>query len=279
MDWRLKCLAHHLLLHAPRSLHAALQRRVTGRYFLTLTEQNLAAYSYHVENFRKLPKPGRVMEFGAGSHLLSALLLSAAGATEVFAYDLSRIASIEQVNHVIRQLRGRVPGDWREITNLDADLLHYRIRYVAPGDARNTGLPSASVDFFCSTSTLEHIPAEDIGRILRECKRLASAEARFSFIIDYHDHYCSADPSITRVNFYRYSDAIWRIFNPSNHYQNRLRHSEFEKLFAAQGLGAIESRPIITPVTLDRKRIHARFRAYGETDLTALNGLFHLRLP
>lgn len=277
MDWRLKCLAHHLLPYAPRSLHAALQRRVTGRYFLHLTDQNLAAYGYHVENFRKLGKPGRVLEFGSGSNLISALLLSAAGAMEVLAYDLSRIATVEQINHVIRQLRGRVPGDWREITEL-ADLARYRIRYVAPADARNTGLPAGSVDFFCSTSTLEHIPATDIERILQECKRLASPQARFSFIVDYHDHYCSADPSISRVNFYRYSDAVWRLLNPSHHYQNRLRHSEYARLFADIGLQALEARPVIMPLPIERDRMHQRFRGYTDTDLAALNGMFHLSL-
>jgi hypothetical protein len=278
VDWRLKCLAHYVLQYAPRSLHRALQRQITGRYYFTVTDEELSVYNFHVLSFRKLPQPGRALEFGVGSHLISALLLSAAGAEEVLAYDLSRIATVEQVNHVIQQLRGRVAGDWPEIADLDEDLLRcYRIRYLAPADVGNTGLPAASVDFFCSTSTLEHIPAEDIRRILAECRRLASAQALFSFVIDYHDHYCTADPSITRVNFYRYSESAWRFFNPSGHYQNRLRHSDYERLFDRSGLVALESRAIKPTIDIDRARLNERFRHYSEQDLVALNGVFTLR--
>lgn len=269
-------MAHHLLPYVPRSVHRVVQRRITGRYFLTLTDAVLAAYNFHVENFRKLPNPGRVMEFGAGSNLLSALLMSAAGAQEVLAYDLSPIATVEQINHVIRQLRGRVPGGWQEISTLDDLARLYRIRYLAPADARATGLPAGSVDFFCSTSTLEHIPATDIERILQECKRVASAGARFSFIVDYHDHYSSADPSIDRVHFYRYSDTLWRIFNPAGHYQNRLRHSDYERLFDDCGLATVESRPVVPTISIDRTQLDERFRGYSEQDLSALNGFFVL---
>jgi len=276
MDWRLKCLAHYLMEYLPRPVERALRRRVSGRYLFNLVDEEFAAYSYHVDNFRRLPNPGRVLEFGAGSNLLSALMLSAAGAPEVLAYDLSRLATVERVNHVIRQLRKRVPGDWPEIVDLDQDLTsRYRIRYCAPGDARFTGLPAGSVDFFCSTSTLEHIPAPEIARILSECRRIASTQALFSFIIDYHDHYATADSTITRVNFYRYPEAIWRIFNPPGHHQNRLRHSDYERLFLDHGLSFIENRSVVPPIVVDR--VHERFKRYSKDDLMALNGFFVLR--
>ena len=39
-------------------------------------------------------------------------------------------------------------------------------------DARATGLPAGSVDFVTSTSTLEHIPEDDLVPLLAECRRL-----------------------------------------------------------------------------------------------------------
>jgi hypothetical protein len=276
MDWRLKCAAHHLLRFTPRPVERALRRRLTGRHFFDLNDREFAAYSYHVENFRRLPGTGRVLEFGAGNNLLSALLLSAAGAEKIVAYDLIRIATVEQVNHVIRQLRVRAGGDWPEIMDLDEDLMsRYRIDYRAPADARRTGIPAGSVDFFCSTSTLEHISAPDIARILSECRRVASPGALYSFIIDYHDHYATTDSRITRVNFYRYSAAFWRIYNPPSHYQNRLRHSDYERLFLDQGLNFLENRPIVPSITV--ARLHKEFGHYSQTDLMALNGYFTLR--
>lgn len=276
MDWRIKCLALHALKFAPYRVHAAAQRRVTGRYLFRVTDQALAAYGYHATAFRKVG--GRALEFGAGSNLLSALLLSNAGAEEVLAYDLARLATVEQVNHVIGQLRDRLPGQWQPVADLDEALLRqYRIRYLAPGDARQTGLPGASVDFFCSTSTLEHIQPHDISAIVVECLRVASAKARFSFVIDYHDHYCTADPNITRIHFYKYSDFMWRFLNPPNHYQNRLRHSDYERLFAACGLEALESRAVVPEIDVDTAHIAARFHHYSRRDLMALNGFFALR--
>jgi Methyltransferase domain len=276
MDWRLKCIAFHVLKYAPRSFYDFLQRNVTRRYFSTLTDDAIDVYSYHARNFAQLGT-GRVLEFGAGADLITSLLLSKAGATEILAYDIERIATVEQVNHVIRQLRER-GGAWPEITNLEGDLMRlYRIRYCAPGDARRTGLPAGSVDFFCSTSTLEHIPAPDIRAILKECRRIASPRALYSFIVDYHDHYATTDPSITGANFYRYSDAIWRLCNPSNHYQNRLRHSDFERIFAAEDMEPIEARAVISNIAIDERALHPRFRSYPLEDLQAHNGFFCLR--
>jgi SAM-dependent methyltransferase len=278
VDWRLKCLAFHVLRYSPRSIHGFLQRAVTRRYFLQLTDDEFAAYRYHVDNFARLPAATRVLEFGAGSNLLTPLMLSAAGASKVLAYDLQRIATVAQVNHVIRRLRLRIPGVWPELVDLDRDLWRqYRIRYCAPADARHTGLAADSIDFFCSTSTLEHIPAPAIADILTECRRIASPHALFSFIIDYHDHYSTADARISRFNFYRYPPTIWRWLNPSNHYQNRLRHSDYLCIFNAQLLRPLEVRRVTVPVTeLDRVTIGPEFAAYAPEDLASLNGFFLL---
>jgi hypothetical protein len=276
MDWRLKCLALHAENYAPQALRLHLRRRLSARYFQKVTDPLLAVLGYHVENFHKVG--GRALEFGAGRNLLASLLLSNAGADEVLAYDLSRIATLEQVNRVILQLRGRVPGPWPTVSDLGAALRQeYRIRYCAPADARRTGLETGSVDFFCSTSTLEHIPPHDITAIMVECLRLASTRALLSFVIDYHDHYCTDDPNITRVNFYKYSDFTWRFLNPSNHYQNRLRHSDYERIFADCGLVSLESRAIVPEIAINDAHLAARFRRYCQRDLMALNGFFTMQ--
>lgn len=278
MDWRLKCLAFHVLRFSPRSIYTLLQRIVTGRYFLQLTDEEFAAYSYHVKNFQRLPQGARALEFGAGSNLLTALMLSAAGASEVLAFDIQRIATVTQVNDIIRQLRLRLPAEWPEVIDLDTDLWRrYRIRYCAPADARRTGLAAGSTDFICSTSTLEHIPPAAIADILTECQRIASPQALFSFVIDYHDHYATADPRISRFNFYRYPARKWRWFNPPNHYQNRLRHVDYQRIFSAQRLQALEARRVTVPETeLHRVAMCPEFTKYAPEDLASLNGLFLL---
>ena len=275
MYWKLKCAAFHVLEHVPfrRTLLAMAQQRISGRYFQALTPEVLSASEFHLANFRG----GVALEFGAGRNLLASLLLSNAGAERIHAYDLDRLATLEQVNAVIEQLRELKPGRWAPVQSFDDLLRIYRIDYRAPGDARHTGLPAGSVDFIYSTSTLEHIPPREIRAILAECVRVASPEAQMSFTIDYHDHYASADKSITRTNFYRYSDAMWRWFNPSMHYQSRLRHSDYARLFDELGLHTVRADARLAQIDIDRQQISEQFRNYDDRDLAAMNGYFVLR--
>jgi len=271
VDWRLKCLAFHLVGWSP-SVHSLLQRTVTGRYFRKVTPALLTAYGYHLERFQG----GRALEFGAGPDLICPLLLSHAGADEVLAYDLNRLATPERVNAVVAQLRDHVGGPWPFVKNLDEDLIRqYRIRYLAPADARQTGLPRGSIDFVCSTSVLEHIPPVDIAAILAEMKRVAKPMTIHSAIVDYHDHYATADPGISQFHFYRYSAGAWRWFNPGSHFQNRLRHSDYLKLFADYEI--VEARAVVLNTSLDGVVVAPDFRHYSQQDLLALNGFFALR--
>ncbi len=270
MHWKLKCLAFHTVARVP-PIYRWMQRHVTGRYFFEVTEAEYTAHAFHLQHFRG----GRALEFGAGTNLLVPLMLSNAGASEVIAIDLQRLASADRVNHVIRQLAKRLPGEWPEVMDVGADLARkYRIRYVAPGDARCTGLSAGSVDFICSTSVLEHVPESAIVAILAECHRIASPDAILSFIIDYHDHYAGsgASGSVGTFNFYRYGDALWRLFNPGMQYQNRLRHSDYRRLFA--DWQTVSEQVIHT--TAELPPLAKRFRSYSHGDLSALNGLFVL---
>jgi SAM-dependent methyltransferase len=282
MNWRIKCLALQLLRVAPGGgrAHRALQRHVTGRYFLNLTEGDLDVHASHVANYRRLGRPGRALEFGAGGHLLTALMLSAAGAREILALDIERLATVERVNHVIRQLAQlRLPGQWTEVTDLGEDLARrHRIRYLAPADCRATGLPEGSVDFVYSTSTLEHITEPDIVAILRECVRVSSSDALFSFSIDYRDHYAGFDRSITPYNFYRYSDRQWSKYSPPQHFQNRLRHCDYVRLFDVLGVETVSAARHSRGRADELADIplSCRFRRYPLDDLLTHDGRFLL---
>jgi hypothetical protein len=278
LNWQLKCVAFQVLEYLPggRFLYRLAQRVVTGNHLFEVTDAYLKLHQFHVAQYQRV-HPARALEFGGGRHFLSPLLLSNSGATEVLVYDIQRLSTSAQINHTIRQLRGRVPGDWPEISDWSDLERVYRIRYVAPGDARNTGLSGPCIKFFCSTSTLEHIPAADIRLILAECSRVAEPDAVLSHIIDYTDHYYYSDASISLFNFYRYSDSQWKWFNPSNHFQNRLRHSEFNEMFHELNFKPIEIRGgTVSPDTLQALPLDPRFRHYEPKDLLTSIGYFVL---
>jgi len=257
-------------------LYRVAQKYVTGSHLFDVTDAYLRSHQFHVAQYQRV-HPGRALEFGGGRHFLSPLLLSNAGATEVLVYDIQRLSSPAQINHTIRQLRGRVPGEWPEISDwLDLERI-YRIRYLAPGDARNTGLSGASINFVCSTSTLEHISPADIRLILAECSRVAAPDAVFSHIIDYVDHYHYADASISLFNFYHYSEREWRWMNPSNHFQNRLRHSDFDRIFRELNWKPIETRTgTVSPDAIRAITLDPKFRRYDSKDLLTSIGYFVL---
>jgi predicted SAM-dependent methyltransferase len=289
MNWKVKCLAFYLMHYAPAggNIHAWVQRRITRRYLPRLTQEFISGYLFNVRNFEELhsDSASSAFEFGAGANLLTSLLLSAAGASKVFVYDIKRLATVEQVNDAIRQLREmKYPNQsnpqWPSITNLDADLSSkYAVNYIAPGDARHTGLPANSIDFVYSTSTLEHIPKNEMHSILIECRRILKPGGHISFVVDYHDHYASADAAISRFNFFRYSNTLWKWFNPPNHYQNRLRHSDYERMFTESEFRLVSSRHIIPPGSIEQLQgvpVADCFRRYSKEDLAGLNGLFLL---
>ena len=278
MNWRLKCLALRALdvIPAGDALHVWLQRHVTGRYFRRFTAGNLSAHMYHVENYRKLGRAGTALEFGAGGSLSGALLLSAAGA-KVLTYDINRLAAVERINYMIGKYRElRLEGNWRDIASMNDLEQLYGIRYVAPADVRATGLAPGSVDYFYSMSCLEHIPPDDIHQILAELRRVASPDALFGFGIGYYDHYATADKSISKCNFYRYSDRQWKRWNPPRHYHNRMRHSDFERHF--QEFEILDNERILAPESvLDGIRIDPKFSSYSKEDLLTVSGRFLMR--
>ncbi|WP_421121817.1 class I SAM-dependent methyltransferase [Aquihabitans daechungensis] len=96
-------------------------------------------------------------------------------------------------------------------------------------------MPDGSIDCITSTNTLEHIPPADITAIYRELRRIIAPDGVISFQIDYQDHYSYFDPSIGVYHFLTYDEASWRRYNPSLHFQNRLRHHDHVALIESAG--------------------------------------------
>ena len=129
---------------------------------------------------------------------------------------------------------------------LDRFLELCRIEYRAPADAGETGLPAGSIDFHTSRSVFEHIPEDDLKRILTEGRRIVSANGLFVHRVDYSDHFAHSDSSISTINFLQYSDREWQKIAGNRYmYMNRLRHDEFVALFEEQGHRMLTIEPTV----------------------------------
>jgi SAM-dependent methyltransferase len=231
-------------------------------------------------------------EFGAGWDLAIQLSYWALGAGRQTLVDIRPNLRPELVNLTLDRLQRlhpqleeeyglslRSPGDERVVSA--ADLRAFGISYLAPHDARATGLETGSLDLVTTTNTLEHIPARDLVAILAECRRLLRPDGVVSSRIDLCDHYSYSDGALTPYNFLRYSDRTWRVLDSGLSHQNRLRRPDYLEAFASAGLHVVDERSQAPEDGVERVQaldLAPRFRAYTFEDL-AVTRLFLVARP
>jgi hypothetical protein len=91
---------------------------------------------------------------------------------------------------------------------------------------------------------LEHIPRDSIIGIFTELKRIVRPGGLISAVIDYSDHYAHTDGSISLLNFLRLSGREFDKYNHRVHFQNRLRHYDYEEIFAGLGFEILRNEPL-----------------------------------
>lgn len=288
MRWLAKALAQKGLSGLPRPERAnyVFQRHITRSLPVSAegfarrfdrADQHLRAYEEHGPGHA--PSEAVFYEFGAGWDLAVPLSFWSLGVERQILVDLRANVRFELVDATLDRLRGlaagrplRDPGraPVRSVAELER---RFGIRYLAPCDARATGLPPGSVDFVSSTSTLEHVPAEELVPLLAECRRLLRPDGVMSSRIDLSDHYSHFDRSLSPYNFLRYSERAWRLANSSLLYQNRLRRPDYVRAFEEAGFVLVAEkawRPKRGPNGPARLDLAERFRAHDLEDLAVL---------
>lgn len=263
MDWRLKALAFRAL-EFPGGTHAHyfLQRHVTRnwpRRNVTLDALADIAKRVVADCVGVLGSaPTSVMEIGAGRDLAVPLALRALGVQKVIACDVERLAKLDLIQHAAARLGGRIDS-W------DA-LADYGIEYRAPYYVVDDG---TRVDCSCSNEVLEHVPANQLTALLKGLRSITNGITTHS--IDYSDHYARSDRSVSRLNFLRYSDKEWRPFNSGKQFVNRLRHSDYVRMFREAGFTILEESSVAGEPPPNLK-IADQFRRYDPPDLFAIKG-------
>jgi hypothetical protein len=265
MDWRLKALAFRVLdLPGGSHAHYFLQRRLTRNWprpsstlnaLAGIAQRVTADYARHVSGM-----PASVLEIGAGRDLAVPLALRHLGVKRVVASDVTRLARLDLIQHAADQLLG---GQVR-FDNWD-DLERFGISYRAPNRVMVT---DGKVDCSCSNEVLEHVPPDQLVDLLAGLRAVTTGITTHS--IDYSDHYARSDKTVSRLNFLRYSDAEWRKFNPPMQYVNRLRHSDYLRLFRQAGFTILEQSTV--PGEAPPDFVADRFREYTPDDLFAVKG-------
>lgn len=285
MNWKLKGLAQSAVSRLPfaGTINYWGQKYVTHAHDpVAVVEDRLDKARWFLGRYREHGGSdhgeSQFFEFGAGWDLAGPLSMYALGVTRQHIVDITPCARLELVNGVIAELNRR-GGELRRppgapLTSLRELEPRFGIRYRAPADARATALPGVSVDCIVSTYTMEHIPEPDLRAILAEGRRILKPGGLVLSLIDYQDHYSYRDPSISVYNFLQYSGSQWRWFNSSLHYQNRLRHSQYQRLFAEAGFEILVEdlkRPVDKDLARFRDlRLAPSFLSFTAADLTIL---------
>jgi SAM-dependent methyltransferase len=209
-----------------------------------VVRRKLARAKQHVEAFGRPVEDAVFYEFGAGWDLAIPLSYAALGVRRQVLVDIRPSARVELVNETLALLEAieerSLGGPVSSLGELEQ---RFGISYLAPRDARATGLEAESIDFITSTDVCEHIPEDDLAQIFRECKRLLRPGGAISCRIDLQDHYAYFDSSLSRYHFLRFSDRAWGLVNSPLHFQNRLREPDYRRLVEEAGLEVVSWAP------------------------------------
>ena len=208
-----------------------------------VVRRKLARARQHLEAFGRPAEDAVFYEFGAGWDLAIPLSYAALGVGRQVLVDIRPSARVELVNETLALLEREVRSVGGPVSSLAELEERFGITYLAPRDARATGLEAGSIDFITSTDVCEHIPEADLAQIFRECKRLLKPGGTISCRIDLQDHYAYFDPSLSRYHFLRFSDRAWSLVNSPLHFQNRLREPDYRRLLEEAALEVVSWTP------------------------------------
>jgi hypothetical protein len=297
-SWLLKAATQGAisLLPGRHRLNRLLQEHVTGSLALTDAgfEAKMAQCAHHLKSFRQVRGathgPRAAFELGTGWYPIVPVGLALAGTERVTTIDVSPLLDRGRVARVLDLYAKALDEGRLDLPGVDygragalietarerreggpAELLEVLGVTAVVGDARAVALPAASIDLLVSNNTLEHIAAGMLVGVLAELRRLAAPGAVMDHFIDHSDHYAHFDRSITEFNYLRYPPALWRLFNNSLHYQNRLRASDYRRLFERAGFRVVAEQSARGPASeLAAVKLAAPFLGYKEADLLVL---------
>jgi len=263
IPWKLKSFFFSTIdfFDAPRALYF-LQKQITRRSRVGTTSISLV-WLTHKKYLLKYSSTKIIFEFGAGKTLAQNLYLSDLVDKQIVV-DLNPmidLALVENVRHQISKLVD-LKSDVKIVTL--QNLLAYGIEYKAPYNAAETDFNEKSIDACVCTDTLEHIPEESILSIFFELYRILKDDGIVSVRIDYSDHYAHTDKTISLLNYLKFDHNRWRKYNHNCHFQNRLRHYDYVKIFKRCGFAVIEEDLVFLESEIPTEIIQA-FKNKDET--------------
>lgn len=289
--WKLKVLVQAVLAHLPggEKINHQLQRS-SGRARPDYVARRMAelAQAFDVLKAQHSIKDAVVVEVGTGWDALPTLCLSGEGAARIHTYDHVRHLRFDLVRDAAAAAVSFSPA-WKSLAavssceGLSDALESARVSYTAPGDAARTGLADNSVDIYFSYAVLEHVPEQAARDIFMEARRVLKLDGVFYAMIGLHDHYNGFDPRVSKINFLRYPEWLWRLMVQNKiSYHNRLRERDFLDMLGECGAVMSVVNSTIDPADLEAlnsMRIDRRFERFTPEELATTRTEIIARFP
>ena len=233
INWKVKSFVYRVLsfFKLYKTLFF-LQKRFTKRSKINYTEIVLY-WDYHYR-YLKENNSKTMLEFGAGKSLAQNIFLSYKfnQALEQTLIDISNMLDFDLLNQASDQIAKLLKVSKKPPIKSINDLKkNFNINYKAPMNLEQIKENGLKFDACISSSTLEHLPKDDLINSFKLLKNIIKKNGIISAAIDYSDHYSHTDKNISNLNYLKYSDNEWNKYNTPMLFQNRLRHQDYREIF------------------------------------------------
>jgi len=304
--WMLKAIVQKTISFLPYSqrINYFFQKYVTKGVYLSdaYFEDRLEHARNHIEAWERLSDGAplrNTLELGAGWYPVVPIALFLYGAEHIRTVDVSLLTNADHVRTTIRKFleyadQGKLEPYLRpDPKRLDAlrqlgfeaqvrsfeqlaQALH--IEYLVQ-DARQLHLSDGAVDLAHSNNTFEHIYPDILLGILREFRRIVRPGGVQSHFVDLSDHFAHFDTSITIYHFLRFSPAAWRWIDNTVQPLNRLRITDYRRLYHETSLPISEEN--LRAGNVERLRtvpVHPYFLGNTEAENAVSHGYFFSKM-
>ncbi len=265
------------------------KRRVRRQHTLNASSTVSGAFD-HIDALKEAGvsiNGATILEVGSGWFPVVPLILRIAGAGHVVMTDVHNLMDADLVRHTARFLSER-SAEISERLGLPEHLVKQRLA-VAEDDAFDDVLEAlglsyhtpfdyaantATIDVICSHTVLEHISPDILEQLYGDWKLALKPGGVLCHGIDHSDHRANKDTVLSRIDFLRYSDTVWKFLciHPQD-YTNRLRHPDYIEAIQAAGYELITNRPMVNQACLTELadlKLNARFAEYSDEDIATL---------
>ena len=281
MRWYLKVVKQTVLTRIP---FGTAIRRFKRKFFgyepdpenLLSTLENLEEMEAELNAVGRSFEGAVLLEVGSGWFPAIPIMLALKGIKHIFMTDLTPHMDVVTFESTLHFLKKTFPENQRlqAIYRLE-DL---PVTYVSPFDASK--ISDASIDLVISRTVLEHIPQDELIRLLEILRPKLARDGLMVHLIDYSDHLEHSDKTISTVNFLTWSEHKHAFINLlMREGENRLRHHEYKDIFHKAGFSVLKDSVLVHEATREIVKTLPLAKPYcymSAKQLAGLRGIYIL---